>query len=557
MTTFIGRYRILDLLGVGGMGMVYRAEDLTLRRPVALKFLAPALASDEEYRARFLREARVAASLNHPNTCVVYEVGEVDESVDLAHAEVPGPGTPFIAMELIEGETLATRLASAGPLAIRDAVDIALQIAEGLAEAHSRRIVHRDLKPHNVMITPRGHVKIVDFGLAKPIRSLPGGKALVSTSEMISADMGEGVVVGTCAYMSPEQAASKPLDARSDVFAFGIMLYRMIAGRLPFHGDTATETLAKILEAEPPPLPPAAAGASKAFEQVVWRCLRKKPNDRYADACALRADLHEIALSLSGDSRTFPAWRRVRGRIGGAIAPQGRRRVALTALLLAFIAAYPVVRKIDIGREDVGAADSVVSHVPPAAASETGGARMRLQPLDVPSSAAHGQIDPPRVEPHVTLPNRSDKTPVSANRPSPSVGTLTVTSLPRSSVSLDGHLTGITPLTLETGVGMHEVILAGPDGLRWRGRVDVTAGETSSLHSDLNATGSLSVVSDIWAEVSLDEGPPEQTPIHFPRLATGLHSLRASREGHVTQVLEIFIEEGRASSLRITLDKKP
>src|SRR5262249_48608321 len=155
------------------------------------------------------------------------------------------------AMEFIEGDTLAATLERGRPLSARLAIDIALQLAEGLTEAHAQKIVHRDLKPLNVMITPGGRVKIVDFGLAKPIRSVQGERSLVSTSEMISADMGDGVVIGTCAYMSPEQAAGKEIDARSDVFSFGTILYEMLTGRLPFEGETATETLAKILEADP------------------------------------------------------------------------------------------------------------------------------------------------------------------------------------------------------------------------------------------------------------------------------------------------------------------
>src|SRR5262245_61952933 len=255
MTT-IGRYRVIDLLGTGGMGVVYRAADDTLRRTVALKFLAAEFASDEEYRARFLREARITASLNHANTCIVYEVGQLDREVTLPLDErVLALGTLFIAMEFIEGETLGARLERSGPLPVRDAIDIALQVIEGLAEAHGRHVVHRDLKPQNVMITPSGRVKIVDFGLAKPIRSVRDAHAPVSTSEMLSADMGEGAVIGTCAYMSPEQAAGREIDARSDVFSFGTMLFQMLTGRLPFAGDTANEMMAKIGVADAAPWP--------------------------------------------------------------------------------------------------------------------------------------------------------------------------------------------------------------------------------------------------------------------------------------------------------------
>jgi serine/threonine protein kinase len=577
MTT-TGRYRVFDLLGSGGMGVVYRATDETLRRAVALKFLRPALASDEECRARFLREARIAAALNHPNTCVVYEVGQLDLPVCLPPDDtVLGPGTPFIAMEFVEGDTLAARLERSGPLPVGMAIDIALQLADGLAEAHSREIVHRDLKPQNVMITPGGRLKIVDFGLAKPIRSVQDVHPLISTSEMISADMGDGVVIGTCAYMSPEQAAGKELDARSDVFSFGTVLYQMLAGRLPFEGETATETIAKILEAEPAPWPRTAATASGAFGHVVARCLRKKPGDRYTDARVLLRDLQEIEPILS--SGVLAVRSRSAERISSALAVLPRRALALGAVLvLAFGATYAVVLQVD-DREDTGAnqalsmpsarngGEPVRPPGPDKVSKESPGVEVlpvtskadRPSPAAARGDAARPSIPRPKTaagtDPGVPAPTGADRASEQASRPD--AGTLTVTSVPRSSVTLDGNRMGVTPLTLEPAAGTHEVTLTGPNGLRWRGRIDLTAGEIGSLHRDLNTTGSLSIVSSVWYEVSLDEDPPEQTPIHFDQIATGLHTIRVFREGYVTQNIEIVIEERKTSSLNITLEKEP
>src|SRR5437867_2532733 len=247
--TTISHYRILAKLGEGGMGLVYRAEDLVLRRPVALKFLAPDIIADTERRARFQREARLAAALNHPNTCVVHEVGQV-EAIDggtAANEPLVPIGTPFIAMELVDGETLAARLERTGRLPVADVLDLVSQAAAGLAEAHLHGIVHRDLKPQNVMVTAAGRVKILDFGLAKPYSTMRRDDPAISTAEMISADLGAGTVVGTVAYMAPEQLLGQPVDPRSDVFAFGIMLYELVTGQRPFRGDTATATADKIL----------------------------------------------------------------------------------------------------------------------------------------------------------------------------------------------------------------------------------------------------------------------------------------------------------------------
>src|SRR5712692_2633957 len=225
----LGHYRILDKLGEGGMGAVYRAEDTRLGRVVALKVLSAERTADPQRLARFLQEARLASSLNHPNIATIHDVGEAD-------------GQHYIAMELVEGESLRRR----GTQKLPALLDQALQIADALTEAHTRGVVHRDIKGDNILVTPQGRVKMLDFGLAKRLPET--GDA---TETLVAARTETGVIMGTVSYMSPEQALGQPVDARSDLFSFGVVLYEIATGRLPFQGATATSTIDKILHQPP------------------------------------------------------------------------------------------------------------------------------------------------------------------------------------------------------------------------------------------------------------------------------------------------------------------
>src|SRR5437867_5315510 len=231
----ISHYRILSKLGAGGMGEVYLAEDTQLGRHVAIKLLPPETVSGEQARKRLVREARAAATLDHPNICSIYEVGEAD-------------GRSFIAMQYVEGETLDARIKSK-PLELKESLTIAPQIADALAEAHSHGIIHRDIKPGNIMITPRGQAKVMDFGLARVIAG-----AVESEAETQSLLTTPGTIVGTMPYMSPEQVRDEVLDGRSDIFSFGVVLYEMLSGRQPFASESAAATISAILTHEPPPL---------------------------------------------------------------------------------------------------------------------------------------------------------------------------------------------------------------------------------------------------------------------------------------------------------------
>ena len=295
-------YRLLAPLGEGGMGVVYRGEDTTLGRPVAVKFLHSRTIEDQALRTRFLREARLAASINHPNICTIYEVGEVTRDITFAAStpEMVPAGTPFIVMELVAGETLHDRLMRAGRLPVKELLAIGVQIAEGMQEAHARRIVHRDLKPHNVLIDGAGRVKILDFGLAKPLdRPHPDDAVMVDALTQSAELTRMGGIVGTAAYMSPEQAQGKPLDSSSDLFSFGVMLYELATGRRPFEGSSPTSTIAKILETEPRPIRDTVPHLPSDLDRIVRRCLQKNPADRYHDARDLVLDLKDLQQTLS------------------------------------------------------------------------------------------------------------------------------------------------------------------------------------------------------------------------------------------------------------------
>src|SRR5262249_49166987 len=238
----VSHFRITDRLGAGSMGEVFLAEDERLQRRVALKMLNPKKAQGEEAETLLLREARVASSLNHPNIAVIYEVGEWEEDAGLR---------AFIAMEYVAGQPLS-ELCRSRRLEVAEALDIVRQVADALAEAHDRGVVHRDVKPGNVMVTEQGRVKVLDFGLAKYLP--PAGDTTETWSGRHRGLEAPGALLGTLAYMSPEQVRSEEIDSRSDVFSLGVVLYELIAGRRPFTGSTAVELLASILREEPSPL---------------------------------------------------------------------------------------------------------------------------------------------------------------------------------------------------------------------------------------------------------------------------------------------------------------
>jgi TolB-like protein/tetratricopeptide (TPR) repeat protein len=311
--TRLGPYEIVALIGAGGMGEVYRARDTRLGRDVAIKVLPAEFAFDAERLRRFEQEARAVAALDHPNILAIHDVGTHE-------------GAPYIVTQLLEGESLRDRL-QAGPLPPRKALELAVQIAQGLSAAHVKGIVHRDLKPGNVFITTEGHVKILDFGLAKLAapRSLAEGAQATTVVEATEA----GTRLGTVGYMSPEQVRGQSVEQRSDIFSFGCVLYEMLVGRAPFRRETAADTASAILHEDPAPVAVSGQAVAPALQEIVSRCLEKRAEERFSSA-------HDLALALravSGGAET-PTPAPVK-------APSAKRRVV--GLVLACVAALAAV----------------------------------------------------------------------------------------------------------------------------------------------------------------------------------------------------------------------
>lgn len=279
----VGRYQIQGLLGSGGMGEVYKAVDPVLTRPVALKVLRAELSGDRERLSRFLQEARAASALNHPNILTIHEVGDHEDS-------------RFLVSELVDGETLRQRIAR-GPLTLREILDIAIQAASALSAAHAAGIVHRDIKPDNLMLRPDGYIKVLDFGVATFVRAA-SHDAQATIATMAPPETGAGMIVGTIAYMSPEQARGLVVDGRSDCYSLGVVLYELLTGHAPFSAPTTTDLLVAILEREPPSIRTAARGLPLQLEWIVEKSLEKDPNLRYQTIADMRVDLQRLKTAL-------------------------------------------------------------------------------------------------------------------------------------------------------------------------------------------------------------------------------------------------------------------
>jgi len=307
--THLGPYEILSPLGAGGMGEVWKAKDTRLDRFVAVKVLPEHLAKSPEALGRFEREAKAVAALNHPNITGIFDIGNLD-------------GTAYVAMELLEGESLRTRLES-GPLTPKKATELAIQMAQGLAAAHEKGVVHRDLKPDNLWITKEGRLKILDFGLAKQLPGLgQGSDSYLPTAAMQPEHHTEkGMILGTLGYMSPEQVRGEAVDARADLFSFGVVLFEMLTGKRAFARDTASDTLAAILRDDPPELEGTSRPVPLALRRIIDHCLEKVPARRFRDA-------HDVAFALENLSSSEAA-----APITAPFAPQNRQTTRIWAAL--------------------------------------------------------------------------------------------------------------------------------------------------------------------------------------------------------------------------------
>jgi len=322
--TTLGPYEMIARIGAGGMGEVWRARDERLGRDVAIKILPAELTKDAERLHRFELEARTAGSLNHPNLVTIFDSGTAD-------------GMPYIVMELLEGETLRDRISDVGRLQLRKMVDYSIQVATGLAAAHEKGIVHRDLKPENLFVCKDGRVKILDFGLAKLTAAGDGSDPEASTQRMATAP---GVVMGTVAYMSPEQVRGQKVDHRTDIFSFGAILFEMISGRRPFQGNTAADLMSAILHDDPADVSTISGDVPPALSGIVLHCLEKSPDERFQSV----RDLAFHLQTVTGSSKVAPlppkpAMRRTPLVIGGAAAV-----VLAAALILAHRSGYRVAK---------------------------------------------------------------------------------------------------------------------------------------------------------------------------------------------------------------------
>jgi serine/threonine protein kinase len=316
----IGRYRLDAFIGEGGMGRVFRGFDPTLGRAVAIKLLPEKVANDRDRLDRFVREARTASALNHPNVVTIYEIGSHNDN-------------QYIAMELLEGETLRDRLTH-GKLEIRRAIDIIGQIADGVAAAHTAGVIHRDLKPENVVLTKAGYVKILDFGLAK-LRESP----MAADDGATAKRTGPGTVLGSVGYMSPEQAAGREVDHRSDIFSIGCMLYEVLSGRRAFSGASSIDTLHKILHDDPAPLRDFTADLPPELQRIVRKCLAKEPDERYQSAKDLAIDLRSLRRDIDSSPRTAS---------DAASKPKNSKAIiaaVIAVVVLAIAIAIPLFRK--------------------------------------------------------------------------------------------------------------------------------------------------------------------------------------------------------------------
>lgn len=573
-----GKYQITERIGAGGMGAVYKAVHASLGASRAIKVMKRELLEDRVFVERFQNEARLAESLRHPNLVALYDFSRLDD------------GAWYIVSEYVQGDTLAALWKRGVRFPSADVAALLGQIADGLALAHRKGIVHRDISPDNIMIT-RGEsgepvAKLLDFGIAKDVADSTG-------------QTGSGMLLGKIGYSSPEQMGLIPkgerIDERADVFSLSAVAFEMLAGCLPWRKDSLQSYVHDLLvRPESQTLDEIDRSVPHEWRGVFKNGLARQREGRTPSIQALRAEMTQAAQRLADSERGQPAtatmasvlpptettWRK---RLPAPPKPASSPlRLALIGGGLAAVAAAIVGGLLVVnalrpreGGPDAGTTASsapaitlrpetapdlpppvtlAASPAPPPVAAATPPARTIDAP---PTSMPRRQVVSPRdpgASPSSAAPT-PPPSPAAATAPAP--GTLVLRASPEAAVLVDGQPRGRTPLTLASvSAGRHDLVFVADDGRRVQEEVAIAAGETLERSVRFPGFGSLSVTADVWAEVSIDGGPAQQTPLRIERLSAGAHTVRASRPGYKEHTYRVEIKEGDTSLLKVTLEKQ-